>query len=90
MARALKIPASNLPSATIPRIFAAATRLTFGVRSPVRLQNLWRAGKLDVLAIRDTGARREHQDYCCSADAQKGAAQRLYHIADATQCGLPR
>ena len=90
MAHALRaFRAAGLPDAVF-RFVDATLRWGFDARTRERDENRDRAGPLDVATMRDTGARREYQDYAPSARVSASAARRLHRMADSARCGIPR
>lgn len=89
MAHALRsFRTDGLPGVVLRFIHAARMEFAAGTREG--RADRPRTVPLDVTAMRDVGACREHQDYGCVARAPSGTAKRLHRIADAVRCGLPR
>jgi hypothetical protein len=63
-------------------------RLT-GMRSRWQGDGHYRAGPLDAATMRDTGARREYQDYAPFGIVPVCPARRIHQIAEAARWMLP-
>ncbi len=57
----------------------------FAARRRVRKVDHHRGGSLDADILRDSGARREYQDYSASAAVPAGSDRRLHRIAEAAR-----
>ena len=90
MAHALQTFRTGGLHGAVLRFVDATLRRGLDARTREQDEDLDRAGPLDVVTMRDIGARREYQDYAPSARNPASAARRLHHIVYSIRCGLPR